>query len=616
MKRFTSTRPVRLVLAAAMVLAALAALSAPSNAATPSCVDGSLGCPWQTGDQETYSRDVWASGDSNVSTSIENWYFDETNFGANPFVLGAVTARSDSFTTWQNVQAYEAAAAKTGAYTPLAATLTNPTSDASGPLGPEVLALYMNVQGGENFDMPVRTYPFLADMTMCDLPAGLTALDGQDVKSVLPIMNLAMSDEPGRYSFSDLGTLAQDLNMSFDLGVPSSWAQQHLFSEGCQTASIEAFGPAHVQQTGTSATVSTTVTSDHEPLVNAAVLFNVNGVNTGNGVAYTDGNGVATFSYTGTNAGLDSVAVSTDFANPDLNQYTSTPVQWSASPGELRIHGPGSTLYAGSQAAVTATVAAGGTATFNAEVVNIGEHPAQFYLQDSFTTSPCGQFPCANPTVKMTAGTSGLTFLPLHQEWETTNSVAAGKLLAVTITVKMPSNLPPGVGLIQQITMLSTDGITLDGEYLVDAVTLATGTQPNDLFATVSGSSKTGTNNDGDIAAVAPAVLTVGKTTTATFLVKNDTGTTRSVTTTIAGANDCANDFSVTAKNGITAVNLYGGYPTTLAAKASVTITVTLTATSALVPNCSPESGLWYVTTSSAGASSQQIDLIGNEQAT
>jgi hypothetical protein len=218
----------------------------------------------------------------------------------------------------------------------------------------------------------------------------------------------------------------------------------------------------------------------------------------------------------------------------------------------------------------------------------------------------------------MTAGLNGLTFLTQQQEWQTAAPIAAGKTLAVTVTVKMPAGAFPGNGYEQEISLLTADGVTVDGEFLLDAVTNAAGTHADDEFATVAGSSKTSADPFGNLAVVAPPVLALGKTTTATYLIKNDTGTASNVTTTISGANACANDFSVTAKNGTTDItsSLYSGYTLPLAAKGSVTITLTLKANYALNTGCNPIAGIWFVRTSAPGAPGQLITLVGNEQAT
>ncbi|MCS6804774.1 MAG: Ig-like domain-containing protein, partial [Blastocatellia bacterium] len=63
-------------------------------------------------------------------------------------------------------------------------------------------------------------------------------------------------------------------------------------------------------QVGTSHAVTVTVTQNGAPQAGVAVSFTVSGANTASGTGTTDTNGQATFSYTGSNTGLDTITAS------------------------------------------------------------------------------------------------------------------------------------------------------------------------------------------------------------------------------------------------------------------------------------------------------------------
>ncbi len=70
--------------------------------------------------------------------------------------------------------------------------------------------------------------------------------------------------------------------------------------------------PTQTQPVGSSAALTATLGTSSAPTPGATILFSVSGVNTGSGSGTTDVNGQAGFSYTGTNAGTDTVTACYD----------------------------------------------------------------------------------------------------------------------------------------------------------------------------------------------------------------------------------------------------------------------------------------------------------------
>lgn len=103
----------------------------------------------------------------------------------------------------------------------------------------------------------------------------------------------------------------------------------------------------------TPATASNNVGESHEvtaklldaatsaPIANATIDFDVTGANTTSGSGVTDANGEATFSYTGTAAGDDTISASYDAdASPPAEATASATAEWLNNPPTAEANGP------------------------------------------------------------------------------------------------------------------------------------------------------------------------------------------------------------------------------------------------------------------------------------
>jgi hypothetical protein len=100
---------------------------------------------------------------------------------------------------------------------------------------------------------------------------------------------------------------------------------------------------------GTSVSLTATVLSNGSPVSGAAVTFTVSGANSQSGSATTDANGHAVFTYTGTNAGTDTVTATYN----SVNAYAT--VNWSTPTQGLSLSPTSQTQVIGGTASVTAT---------------------------------------------------------------------------------------------------------------------------------------------------------------------------------------------------------------------------------------------------------------------
>ena len=76
--------------------------------------------------------------------------------------------------------------------------------------------------------------------------------------------------------------------------------------------------------TGTTHTVTATLTKNAAPQPGETIRFSVSGANTASGNATTDGSGVATFSYVGTNQGADTITATFDKNSDGILEATDT----------------------------------------------------------------------------------------------------------------------------------------------------------------------------------------------------------------------------------------------------------------------------------------------------
>jgi Bacterial Ig-like domain (group 1) len=80
----------------------------------------------------------------------------------------------------------------------------------------------------------------------------------------------------------------------------------------CVTYTLALNPPTATNNTGSTHTVTATLTANKKPLAGQTILFSVSGANTTSGSGVSDGSGNASFSYIGTNAGTDTITACAD----------------------------------------------------------------------------------------------------------------------------------------------------------------------------------------------------------------------------------------------------------------------------------------------------------------
>lgn len=174
-----------------------------------------------------------------------------------------------------------------------------------------------------------------------------------------PTSGSATTNANGEVTFIDSGTHAgiDTIHASVNgVSTPASATIQWYAGPASLVLSASNSTP----DVNTAVTVTATLTDTNGAgIANVPVKFTVTGTNPTSGAATTDNNGTATFSYTGTTVGADTVLAYADF-NRDNTQtsgepFTSTTINWGGAAG-LSLAPSTQSLQVGSSASVGVTL--------------------------------------------------------------------------------------------------------------------------------------------------------------------------------------------------------------------------------------------------------------------
>ena len=194
------------------------------------CTPGTTGCGWMEGEVVTHTPLTW--GDENhTAGQLLTVRFDEVYASTGLVEIGIIGSNGFSmvFTRASAVLAYLPAA---GTVAALNGDLVDPTVTLSGVFGGEVLALELNVDFADAGRLAGTSEHVLGDLTMCRF-AAFPGLNGTSIRAFLDLANVALGGGATPYSISTLNTVAGQLNAAFNGGLPSTFAQNHLFNGAC-----------------------------------------------------------------------------------------------------------------------------------------------------------------------------------------------------------------------------------------------------------------------------------------------------------------------------------------------------------------------------------------------
>lgn len=152
-----------------------------------------------------------------------------STFGVVEVGISGVAGFSILFTNVNDVLAYLPVLGPIG---PLTSDLLNPTTTMSGAFGGHVMALRINIDFSDaGLTLGAAGVPF-GDVTLCNFTAQ-PLLNGLTVRQFLGEVSTLLGGGTGNYSIAELSPITDDLNTSFDTGVVSTFANDHLVIGAC-----------------------------------------------------------------------------------------------------------------------------------------------------------------------------------------------------------------------------------------------------------------------------------------------------------------------------------------------------------------------------------------------
>jgi hypothetical protein len=184
---------------------------------------------WSSGQVITYSQNEWGTGGS-ASPILDAQFF--TVYPSATVITGDPTGFVDIFDNPTSIKTYLGSG---GPQAPLTATYIDPTSDGSGSLGGDVLALTLNVDfsaAGATLGSSGVSFGDLI-LTGSPLPVGIS-LDGLTVQQVLSIDDAVLGGTVtiSAIDLANLDDVTAALDQSFAAGTPSTFAQDYLVAPG------------------------------------------------------------------------------------------------------------------------------------------------------------------------------------------------------------------------------------------------------------------------------------------------------------------------------------------------------------------------------------------------
>ena len=177
---------------------------------------------WSSGQVITYTQQDFAAGGSAANILSSN--FLSVYPSALVFVGKPVTGFTMAFDSAGAIETYLPAAGEDG---PLDSNLFNPPTSSAGVFGGDVLALQLNVDfSGAGITLGSSGVPF--GNLLIENYAVFPAFDGMTVRQILADANTDLAGRDSGFSIGELVDIVPTLNIAFDGGTPSVFAQDNL----------------------------------------------------------------------------------------------------------------------------------------------------------------------------------------------------------------------------------------------------------------------------------------------------------------------------------------------------------------------------------------------------
>jgi hypothetical protein len=183
---------------------------------------------WETGDLITYNQDSWGTLGSTAASLLFAYFFALYPNGVEIGIPGA-GGNSAIFNVVESVMDF---LPMSGTPAPLDNDYQDPASTDAGYFAGYVLALRLDVNFTDGGYLAGTSSLRFGDLRVCGLSA-TPSFNGLTVRQALAALEQLLGGATTTFDYEQLATLAKDLTESFESGVPSQWAQDHLVNGSC-----------------------------------------------------------------------------------------------------------------------------------------------------------------------------------------------------------------------------------------------------------------------------------------------------------------------------------------------------------------------------------------------
>jgi hypothetical protein len=197
------------------------------------CQPGAPGCGWHDNDLVTWSQVAWGDTPTPVNAAGLLQADFDTVFAPESDLMEIGIPGSAGFSIiWSNPTDLLSFLPASGAPAALNADLVDPTSSASGSYGGEVAALRLNIAFGDDNLLGGTSGLHLGDLHLCAF-TDVTQLNGMTVRQFQDLANTLLGGGTGIYAIADIFPTIANINMSFNGGPVTTFAQTHLINGAC-----------------------------------------------------------------------------------------------------------------------------------------------------------------------------------------------------------------------------------------------------------------------------------------------------------------------------------------------------------------------------------------------
>ena len=198
------------------------------------CTPGAPGCGWHDNDLITFSQVAWGNTpapNTIAQTLVDN--FDAVFAPENDLMEIGIPGTAGFSIIFDEASALTTYLPAQGTAGVLTADLLDPASSAAGVFGGEVATMRLNIAFGDAGVIKGTTGLLLGDLHVCALTGTQAPLNNLTVRQIQDQANSLLGGGPASVSVTDMFTVTNEIDMSFNGGPVSTFAQQSLVNGPC-----------------------------------------------------------------------------------------------------------------------------------------------------------------------------------------------------------------------------------------------------------------------------------------------------------------------------------------------------------------------------------------------